>query len=237
LADAAARPVGVYEEEPLPKVLALAEHHFREEHGVEFDPRQHLYWEQNRPAEPLAHYLTEAELQPPGFRCALCEIRHFVEPSYGDPDRNAALRRHYRDQLGPLLRGLSMEEQERVIEDWDRGRLARANLERLERTEAMRTKRPADPETTRRKQACQAFLLGQYRQLGTVEAALDALEALTTTDPDLHLELVGRGYPFARETYRAYWREIAPSVRQRAGADARRQAEERRAQRRRKLTP
>jgi len=232
----------VYEDEPLPRVVDSLKRHLLEEHDFpDFELERDLSWEHNRPGSPRALYLVEIDTAPPGFQCQWCGERIFSSPTYGDSRRNTALRRHHYSELAPLLRGLSSEQQEKVIEDWDRGRFASENLERIERKDAQRVRRPRDPETMRRIGACQRFLLDHYRQRANKELAIGALCALAKENPDLHYEIVGREHPFSRDTYRDYWKRIPIEVRQaarREGLERRAQVKaERLEQARRKLTP
>jgi hypothetical protein len=226
----------VYEQEPTFEVVALVERHLRDEHGVsDFAASRHLFSERNRPAQPLAHYLAEVDLRPAGFRCALCASTFYVEPSYGHPRRNRALRHQSARELAPLLRGLEPDEQERVIEDWDRGRYAVRNLDRIERRAALASKRPEDPEVARRRRACQQFLLDHYREHANKQQAIEALVALADEDPEGHFELVGRRHPFSPETYAGYWKQIPLAKRRTAREAGLRRAAERKAERQARL--
>jgi hypothetical protein len=232
----------VREDEPLPRVVESLRRHLLEEHGLpDFELERDLYWGHNRPSSPRALYLVEVETSPPGFQCHECGYRIFSAPTYGDSLRNLALRRHHSAELAPLLRGLSNEQQEKVIEDWDRGRLASENLERIERKDAQRVKQAGAPEIERRIGACQAFLLDHYREHANKELAIEALCALAKEDPDRHYEVVGRDYPYSRETYRGYWKRIPIERRQAAKAEGLERLAQvkagRLAEKRRKLTP
>jgi hypothetical protein len=230
------------EDQPLPPVVASLRRHLLEEHDFpDFELERDLYWEQNPAGSPRAIYLVEVDDRPPGFKCQECGQRIFSEPSYGDPRRNQALRRRYSAALAPLLRGLLNEEQEKVISDWDRGRFAHRNLERIERKDAQRVRRTSDPEIMRRIVACQAFLLEHYREHANKEQAIEALCALAKTDPERHYEIFRRNHPYSRETYAGYWKQIPIAERQAAKAEGLKLIAARKVERRagleRKLTP
>jgi hypothetical protein len=232
----------VYEDEPLERVIKALECHLLEEHSfADFELERDLLWEHNRPDSPRAIYLPEVERRPPGFICQECGSRIFSTPSFGSLQRNQALRQAHASELSPLLRGLAAEDQERVIEDWDRGRLAAGNLERIGRKDAQRVKQARDPATTRRIERCQRFLLDHYHEHANKEEAIDALIALAKEDPDRHYEIVGQAYALGRDALSRYWKLIPIAERQAAKAEGlarKAQAKaDRLAQARRKLTP
>jgi predicted DNA-binding protein len=232
----------VNETKPSPAIVRRMEQHLiEEEQQYDFELARDAVWEGNEPERPLVLYLPEAGARPPGFRCLLCDQLIYGQPSFGHPERNRALRLH-EPALRPLLKDVYLpEEQEAVIEDYDRGRLAEANLERIRKGKAMATRRPKSPEVARRTRACQEFMLAHYAEYADKGRAIEALIALAQSDPDRHLEIVGRSYPFARDTYNAYWHKI-PLARRREAKEQglARHAEQKRAkaaQPRRELTP
>jgi hypothetical protein len=77
---------------------------------------------------------------------------------------------------------------------------------------------------------CRAFILEHYQEHGRLEDAFAALVELARSDPQRHLEIVGRRHPMAERTYRHYWLAIPLARRQAARAEARRREAERRAE-------
>ena len=199
----------MYEATPREDVLAAITRHLAEEHDRPgFDPQRHLTWVGHVGEEALAIYIRETASAPAGFTCLVCEARVFpVDPSYGHPLRNAQLLRDH-PELRALTRGLVESERAVVVEEWDRGRLAAAQVREVRRRRGMATKRSARPVVEERIARCQQFLLGRYVELGRVAAAIGNLVDLAQSDPVAHGRIVGRPEPMAAETYRRYWQGI-----------------------------
>lgn len=229
--------------QPPPELLAEMRRHLDERHGIALVPERDIGTLAADPSSAPLSWQARSFAKAASYGCSLCPGYTFSvgDPPYGDPVRNAFLRRG-NPMLQTLTAGLPPDEQEALTEAWDRGELGRDLLRTVRRQAASRTKRKGDPATVRRIERCQTALLDRVANGMTVEEAVDELHALHKTDPEEQLRIFGREWPGSWHTIHSYWKRIP--IEARTAAKARRASRpvkdlnaERASRRVRKLTP
>jgi hypothetical protein len=203
--------------------------HLADAHDVEdFELLRDVAFGEHVPEDPAVAYRAPTNGARAGFQCARCPHREFFgEPDYGDPHRQALLE-VASPELSLLLRGVPAADRSRVIADWDSGRMGQDLARDARRRRQMATRPAARPMVAARRERCQRFLLERYVERGRLEDAIAALIDLHQSDPQRHLEIVGRRHPLAESTYKKYWGDIPHATRERARQEARRREDARR---------
>jgi hypothetical protein len=194
---------------PPAEVLEAMRCHAQEAHGATLAAERDVHGLAAEAADTWLTWEAQSFARPARYWCARCPGRVFGvgDPPYGDPERNAFLRRSD-PTIAALTAGLPPDEQEALTEAYDRRELGRALAETIGARAGIRTKRPGAPADVQRIERCQAALLAHVSRGLTVEEALDELESLYRTDPQEQRRIFGREMPYARATIMSYWKGI-----------------------------
>ncbi len=213
--DAAAR-------HPPAGLLAEMRRHLDERHGISLVPERDIGTLAADPANAPLSWQAQSFAKPARYWCSLCPGWVFAvgDPPYGDPVRNAFVRRS-NPTLQALTAGLPTAEREALTEAWDRGEVGDALVNSVAARAAMRTKRPEAPPDLERRTRCQKVLLARVERGLTVEEAVDELEKLHKTDPEEHRRVFGGERTYVAETIKGYWKAIPPVERNAARARGR----------------
>lgn len=225
-----------FEGAPDGEVREAIARHLVEAHGLtDFELLRDVAFGAHVPNDPRVAYFAPVHGKRAGFSCARCGHRQFFgEPDYEDPQHQMKLKITHPQEISTPTRGVPFEDHPRVIADWDSGRMGRQRADEANRRRQMATRPSARPEVDARRERCQEYLLERYVELGRLEDAIAALIDLHQTDPQRHLEIVGRRYPLAESTYKKYWGAISHRRRENARREARSEARRREQERRTK---
>jgi len=231
------------ERQPPAELLTAMRRHLDERHGISLVAERDIGTLAADPANAPLSWQAQSFARPARYWCSLCPGWVFAvgDPPYGDPVRNAFLRRNNKT-LEALTSGLPLDAREELTEAWDRGEVGRDLLRTVRVGAATKTKRKGAPATVQRVERCQTALLDRVASGLTVEDAVDDLYELHKIDPQEHARIFGRELPYPHGTIHRYWRRIPIEDRNAARARAAsRPAKELNAERarrqRRKLTP
>ncbi len=213
----------MHEREPTPAAIdAMRDHRLTTHDDADFELYRDVTFVDNIPADAKLIYLAETPIAPPRFECRQCPGLIFVadEPTYGHPERNTWLLLAHPELGTTLLGGVTdPDDQAMLIEDWDRGRLAKLKVKAAHTRRSMPTKKADRPTVDERRERCQEYLLARVRNGATVKDAIAALDALRTDDPSAYERLMCG--PDARkvETLKKDWSAIPIAVRNAARAE------------------
>jgi hypothetical protein len=205
---------------PPASIVALMKAHLCAEHGYSgFRLKRDLYLGGERKA---SQHLIWNPLEM-SFRCNLCLGKVFWTGTVtAKMVRGAQL---FDPAIAAQLTGL--------VEQADRDELTRHHLEGTASREDLRHLRGADskrrramgkrPETEKRIELLQAWMLGQVRiRGGVLERVLEEAERLQRDDPEAWARLSER--PLSAETLRDYWQDIPIAEREAARAEGKKTA-------------
>jgi hypothetical protein len=207
---------------PPADVLADMRRHTQEVHGATLAPERDVHGLAAEAAKAWLTWEAQSFARPARYWCARCPGRVFGvgDPPYGDPARNAFVRRA-NPTLEALSDGLPTAEREALTEAYDRGELGHALTNTVAARAAVRTRRPGAPADRERMARCQEALLARVERGLTVADAVDELEALHKTDQEEHQRIFGREHPYGGETIKSYWKRIPIAERNAARARGR----------------
>ena len=212
----------MHEREPTPHAIDAMRDHCRSAHDdTDLDLHRDVTFVGNIPADAKLIYLAETPTAPARFECPRCPglLLAADEPTYGHPERNSLLLVAYPELGRTLLHGVSdPAERAMLLEDWDRGRLGKLQVNAARTRRSMRTKKAERPSVDDRRRRCQEYLLARVREGAIVGDAIAALDALSTEDPPAYARLMCGPDILKPETLRKYWGGIPIAVRNAARA-------------------